>query len=604
MIAVIRKCLPTYEVVEKIGQGVFGVVFHVRDNLKERAVKVVPIMVERSLSYRTARDLDSKISHDFHAVQEYYHKIKGEGIIEIYDFHLVDKQVSAREARAYLVILMELCPANLLNHVIDNYPLSAHEAKHLMLDLAKALLRLSNRTEEIFIVKDLKPSNLLITSKGDLVIGDLGGVQRIDSMSATANAQFTPNWSAPELITHSEKAGIASLIFSYGFVSYFIWCGTLPYDRENFTTRLRLLKDKGVRFPRKDMPHEVREVISNCLKFKPADRPQSFLDVIRILEGESDLYPLEEKKLNKPSSSIRRTHKGSATPEHSTNMTEESGSGPKRKIRPAKETTKNKTINKVKTGRHRVGDTWIEPVSGMVFAWVPAGTFKMGCGPWDGEGNADEFPVHDVTIEGFWLGRYPVTQDQWKKLMEGSFWHKVRGHNPSWFKMGGDYPVEQVTWFEAKEFCEKLIAANKNRYHFRLPTEAEWEYASRSGGKEEKYPGGLPVDKVAWYSNNSKMTTHPVGQKEPNGLGLYDMSGNVYEWCEDIYNPKGYNLHEPENPLVTSGGNRRVIRGGSWCNFPGELRCCYRGNVKPDFKGNYLGFRVVMTPLSRRLKSG
>jgi len=106
----INKCLPTYDVLNKIGEGVYGSVFHVKDNLKERAVKVVPIMIERSLAFRTPQELDSKISHDFYAVQEYYDKIKGDGVIEIHDFHLMDKKISKQEARAYLVILMEFCP--------------------------------------------------------------------------------------------------------------------------------------------------------------------------------------------------------------------------------------------------------------------------------------------------------------------------------------------------------------------------------------------------------------------------------------------------------------------------------------------------------------
>jgi len=159
---IIKKCLPTYDVLNKIGEGVYGSVFHVRDNLKERAVKVVPIMVERSLSYRTKKELDSKISHDFYAVQEYYGKIKGSGVIEIHDFHLVDKQISKQEAKAYLIILMEYCPENLSDFVLDNYPLSPLQAKQLMRELAEILNRLSDRTKDAFIVKDLKPSNLLI----------------------------------------------------------------------------------------------------------------------------------------------------------------------------------------------------------------------------------------------------------------------------------------------------------------------------------------------------------------------------------------------------------------------------------------------------------
>lgn len=584
---IIKKCLPTYEVVRKIGSGVYGVVYLVRDNLKERAVKIVPIQVERSFSYRTKTDLDSKISHDFYAVQEYYHKIKGDGVIEIYDFHLMDKQVTKQEARAYLVILMEYCPANLLDRVLDHYPLPGQTALTLMQQLAKILKRLSDRSQDAFIVKDLKPSNLLIDNNQQLIVGDLGGLQRISSMSTTTNAQFTPNWSAPELITHSGSAGVASLIFSYGFVAYFIWSGALPYEKSNFSERLRRIREKGIDFKRRDIPTKVRNLIRQCLQFKPEDRPADFDEILQRLD-EASRQPVPRDHAEENASTASKPAK-SATGRSGRKKTQaHTTQGTGKKSRP-----KN-------SGPHQIGDTWVEPITGMEFVWVPTGAFKMGSGAWDGEGKKDEQPVHEVFVDGFWLGRYPVTQAIWKQVMANSLWLKVRGGNPSWFKMGGQHPVEQVSWHDAQDFCQKLISMNKGRYHFRLPTEAEWEYAARSGGKPEKYPGGKVLDDVAWYSANSGMTTQPVGGLAPNGLGAYDMSGNVYEWCADFYHEDAYRQHDYNNPCHLHENNRRVIRGGSWCNFPSELRCSYRASVNADFKGNYLGLRLVMTPVSRK----
>ncbi|MCF8023952.1 MAG: SUMF1/EgtB/PvdO family nonheme iron enzyme [Desulfobacteraceae bacterium] len=591
---IIKKCLPTYEIVRKIGSGVYGVVYHVKDNLKERAVKVVPIMIERSLSYRTPGDLDSKISHDFYAIQEYYHKIKGEGVIEIYDFHLVDKQVSKQGARAYLVILMEFCPYNLLDRVLDHFPLPPESAEGLMTELAEILNRLSDRAGDVFIVKDLKPSNLLVNQNNKLVIGDLGGLQRISSTSTASNAQFTPNWSAPELITHSRTAGIASLIFSYGFVSYFIWSGSLPYEQENFTERLRRIKEQELEFTRSNIPFRTQILISHCLNFRPEDRPKDFKAILEYLRGNSKTISPAGKQ-------------------SSDGTTDTEAPGPKLNIEPALTSVRdsgtagrangsrqnaqaNTNSRNGSYGLHKPGDNWVDPAVGMVFVWVPTGVFQMGSGTWDGEGNKDELPLHEVFLDGFWLGKYPVTQEHWKKVMTGMLWYKVRGKNPSWFKKGGDYPVEQVSWNDARDFIQKLTAINKGRYHFRLPTEAEWEYASRSGGRREKYAGGNPPEKIAWYSANSGMATHPVGRLAPNGLNLYDMSGNVYEWCADTYNEEAYRYHEYKNPIFSKEGPRRVIRGGSWCNFPRELRCSYRASVSPDFNGNYLGLRVVMTP--------
>ncbi|MFP3981977.1 MAG: SUMF1/EgtB/PvdO family nonheme iron enzyme [Desulfobacterales bacterium] len=588
---IIQKCLPTYEVVRKIGSGVYGVVYHVKDNLKERAVKVVPITVERSLSHRTPGDLDSKISHDFYAIQEYYDKIKGEGVIEIYDFHLVDKQVSKQEARAYLVILMEFCPYNLLDRVLDHFPLAPENAEKLMTELAEVLSRISSRAKDAFIVKDLKPSNLLINQENRLIIGDLGGIQRISSNSQTSNAQFTPNWSAPELITHSTPAGVASLVFSYGFVSYFIWSGALPYEQEDFTERLRRIKKHELEFSRTDIPFRTQILISQCLNFKPEDRPEDFETILRYLKGQS--AALSPEKGAEAGAARREPEAGAET------LLSGQNRGANAPADTAPQTEKSRPRPQTYS-HHQPGDNWVEPSKSMEFVWVPTGVFQMGSGTWDGEGHKNEFPLHEVFIDGFWLGKYPVTQDQWKKLMSNMLWYKVRGKNPSWFKMGGNYPVEQVSWHDAQEFIQKLIAINKGRYHFRLPTEAEWEYACRSGGRPEKYPGGKPLDKIAWYSANSGMTTHPVGSLEPNGLDLYDMAGNVYEWCADIYHEEAYRHHEYRNPVYAGEGTRRVIRGGSWCNFPSELRCSYRASVNAGFKGNYLGFRVVMTPVSRK----
>ncbi|MDI6798306.1 MAG: protein kinase, partial [Desulfatibacillaceae bacterium] len=201
MIQVISQCLPTYKVRDTLGEGIYGTVFSIDDGLKERAVKVVPLMVERSLSYGTPSDLDSKISQDFHAVREYYEKIQGPGVLKVHDFHLVGKNVTDTSARAHLVILMELCSSNLRDIVLDaNGGLPPAQAMKITAELARVLRRLTSECSETFLVTDLKPANLLFDSSGSLVIGDLGGLKRLSSVSSTATAQFTPNWSAPETI--------------------------------------------------------------------------------------------------------------------------------------------------------------------------------------------------------------------------------------------------------------------------------------------------------------------------------------------------------------------------------------------------------------------
>jgi len=225
------------------------------------------------------------------------------------------------------------------------------------------------------------------------------------------------------------------------------------------------------------------------------------------------------------------------------------------------------------------GDTWRDSVTGMEFVWVPGGCYQMG----SNFAPLDERPVHEVCVDGFWMARNEVTQAEWQRVM---------GNNPSKFK-GDRNPVEQVSWNDAQEFIGKLNAGGSGRFH--LPTEAEWEYAARSGGRNEKYAGGDDVDRVAWYWGNSGSKTHSVGTKAPNGLGLYDMSGNVWEWCQDLYDESAYSKHSRNNPVVSSGGPGRVIRSGGWEIGPNDVRAAMRYRAGPSYRLSYLGFRLVRT---------
>ena len=232
------------------------------------------------------------------------------------------------------------------------------------------------------------------------------------------------------------------------------------------------------------------------------------------------------------------------------------------------------------------GETWREPVTGMEFVWVPGGCYEMGCGGWTSECEKDEKPVHKVCLDGFWIGKYEVTQGQWKKVM---------GNNPSLFKYGDNYPVERVSWYGAQEYMQSL--SRRTGLKFRLPTEAEWEYAARSGGKLEKYAGGSNVNAVAWYRVNSGKHTHSVGTKAPNSLGIYDMSGNVWEWCADWYGkyPSGH----VTDPVGPSSGSNRVYRGGSWDFNRSLVRSTHRCAAWPGSRSNDIGFRLVLPQVSR-----
>ena len=219
-------------------------------------------------------------------------------------------------------------------------------------------------------------------------------------------------------------------------------------------------------------------------------------------------------------------------------------------------------------------------VANMVY--VEGGTFTMGATPEQGsDAFGNEKPAHQVTLKGFYICKYEVTQAEWKAVM---------GENPSKFK-GDNLPVVSVSWFDCQEFIRKLNElTGKN---FRLPTEAEWEYAARGGRRSygAKYAGDNDIDNVAWYDRNSNNTTHPVGTKRANELGLYDMTGNVWEWCQDWYG--SYSSSAQTNPIGPSTGSCRVNRGGGWGGTARGCRVSYRNNGPPSLTYNVVGLRLA-----------
>jgi formylglycine-generating enzyme required for sulfatase activity len=220
--------------------------------------------------------------------------------------------------------------------------------------------------------------------------------------------------------------------------------------------------------------------------------------------------------------------------------------------------------------------------------WIPAGSFLMGSPNCEGNSLKWEHPQTIVKIsQGFWMGKTPVTQAQYRVIM---------GDNPSHFdKAGADAPVEQVTWDMAMDFCRKLTEHERTSGRLRpncaftLPSEAQWEYACRAGTTGPRYAENLFA--IAWYGDSAG-STHPVGQKLPNAFGLYDMLGNVWQWCSDWFGAyPGGSLDDPTGPAV---GNYRVCRGGSWWSGPADCRSASRYWETPGYRYNeLLGFRVA-----------
>ncbi len=262
-------------------------------------------------------------------------------------------------------------------------------------------------------------------------------------------------------------------------------------------------------------------------------------------------------------------------------------------------------------------DVWVDPTTKMEFIWVEGGCFMMGDDY--GDGWRREKPLHNVCLDGYYIGKYEVTQAQYEE---------VTGENPStnasMFTNTDDYPVTQVSWLDIQEFIKKLN--EKSSIEYRLPTEAEWEFAARERGKKMRYSGGDELGSLGWYRLNSddsydpkkwnekdeegnivdyfsteeyrekarNSLTHKVGTKNPNKLGIYDMSGNVWEWCNDWYEAEYYSNSPKENPKGPEDGDSRVLRGGSWYSVSWDSRCSVRFRYEPFFKNSSVGFRLTL----------
>ncbi len=234
---------------------------------------------------------------------------------------------------------------------------------------------------------------------------------------------------------------------------------------------------------------------------------------------------------------------------------------------------------------------------GIELVYVEGGTFTMGGTAEQGEVNDDELPIHEVTLASYYIGKYEITQAQWESVMGTTLqeqWEKAE-FDYGFVGEGDDYPMYYVNWEDAMEFCDVL--SKKTGHRYTLPTEAQWEYAAR-GGKYKtgtRYSGSDDMDEVAWVKENSGEKLHPVGKKKANALGIYDMSGNLFEFCSDYYAPYGEEIVEnPEEEESTL--TDRVVRGGNWLHPGVRSRVACREYFSYWYRSHTMGFRVVRLP--------
>ncbi|MBF0177249.1 MAG: SUMF1/EgtB/PvdO family nonheme iron enzyme [Magnetococcales bacterium] len=423
-----------------------------------------------------------------------------------------------------------------LDTLLDQGPLEPSIVLELARDLAASLAYLHGRPEQ-FVHRDIKPSNVLRLS-GRWKLADFGllrasGRQTLHTDNLVGTAEYSPPESYAGVITPAWD------MWSLGILLAECLLGQVPLHA---STPLALMQEvtnrhKPVTLPQFPAPLDM--IIRGCLE-KERKKRWSAVRVRETLDGRGS--GKQTSPLLKSSPGIQTTPALPVLPE---------------------------------------GDkSWHCPVTGMAFLLLPGGTFPMGSPPDQGE--SDERPLHQVRLSPFWLGKYPVTQGEWIRVM---------ANNPAKFMQADRHPVEWVSWHEVQEFIQKLNLLTRESY--RLPTEAEWEYACRSGGREDLRTNPADVEQMAWCASNSGGSTCPVGQKAPNGFGLYDMIGNVWEWVADWYDPSYYSRSPRDNPQGPPHGSLRVYRGGSWYDLPTGMRVSTRQAADPGERNIILGFRLA-----------
>ncbi|MBE5227739.1 MAG: SUMF1/EgtB/PvdO family nonheme iron enzyme [Microcystis aeruginosa PMC 728.11] len=435
-----------------------------------------------------------------------------------------------------LYLVMELAQGSLENHIAKG-GLSAGEIKNITAQVAQGLNYLHGQNK---VHRDLKPGNILKVNQ-QYKLADFGLIRTLNNKShtQTVHNSGTIIYMPPEAF----RGDISSAwdLWSLGIMLIEMTTNQLPYKFNNDIHQL-MAKVMNCELQIPSLPKEFKPIIEGCLQKDRKQRwtAQQVLNALQPVGWNSPPSPPPAPAaVKKPVSPIPLI--ASPTP-----FTE-------------------KLPNRVT----------LEMVS------LPAGQFLMGSADSD-----NEKPQHQVKVNSFAIGKYPVTQAQYESVM---------GKNPSHFKNNPQNPVENVSWNDAQAFCRKLSQITGKTY--RLPTEAEWEYACRAGTTTRYYFGddANQLGDYAWYSANSQSKTHPVGQKKPNAWGLYDMIGNVWEWCEDNWHDNYIGAPTDGSAWIKNGNdNRSLLRGGSWGDYPNNCRSAFRGiSLRRDFRNLDDGFRVV-----------
>ncbi len=625
-----RLGLGPYVLLDKIGQGGMGSVFKAlhRHMRREVAIKV----------------LHTDLAESPDALQRFQREMRAGG--KLNHPHIVPT-LDADQVGDTMFLVMEYVPGtNLALLVGQNGPLPIEQALRYVAHAAEGL---AHAHDQGVIHRDIKPSNLLCDEHGDVRVLDLGlarfaadGQGQQTQLTGTGELLGTVDYMAPEQALSTRKADARSDIYSLGCTLAYLLTGQPPFGGESVLKRLMAHRDTPVPSlceKRHDVPDAVNRIFQKMVAKQPAERYQSMRELI------ADLAPLVDSR--RPHS--RWVKRGvlavvavsvlTAGVMFSRQHVVDESNGPIQIAQPiAPPSVAIAPFDGTQAATHQAA--WAkylnQPVEstngiGMKLRLIPPGEFQQGASEQEvevfskleGRSLANDGPQHRVRLtQPFYIGVSEVTQAEYQTVI---------GSNPSMFSPTGEFaarvagsettqhPVENVTWFDAIEFCNALSLREKltpcyertdndvtivSGTGYRLPTEAEWEYACRAGTESPWSFGGqeAPFEQFAWVAGNGEFRSHPVGQLAPNAFQLHDLHGNLWEWCQDVFDPRYYELLTDPitvDPTGSPPAGVRCMRGGVWDNSIRLCRSAHRGANQPTAHNASIGFRVART-MTRR----
>jgi sulfatase modifying factor 1 len=588
-----------YTVIRLLGKGGMSEVYLVEDNLGRRyALKVLSARLTGDYSFRERFKTEARIMAS----------LNHPNIVGLHSYF--------EEQGNYCLAMDYLEGGSLKDLIRRTGPLPESQALEIFWQIAQAL---AHAHSQGIIHRDVKPSNILISGSGSYKLGDFGiaRMKESEGLTRTGSRMGTLIYMSPEQIKDSKHVDAKTDVYSLGVLLYEMLTGRAPYNENEDSEYdiINMIVRQDLPDPRKYSPRlskETLEIFKMATRKDPGRRPEARELLPKRSAAQPHPNDSEPKTEIKPSSGLSQSdaNRGKVL------------SQPK-KMSPGLAVLILLVLLTLTTGIYSLveyvlakqeiyEEEYPEPepltdptadslshqtkVCSIPMVYVQGGNFYMG----SNDGGGDEQPVHQVRVSSFYIGKYEVTQAQWREVMGG---------NPSFFK-GDDLPVEQVTWYDAVDFCNRLsrmegltpcysgsgddTTCDWSANGYRLPTEAEWEYAARGGNGSQgyTYSGSNDPGNVAWFDENSGYGTHSVGEKRANELGLYDMSGNVWEWCWDWYDARYYSSCPGLDPRGVDSDSVRVLRGGNCYDSAARCRVSFRDNVSPYGRGDG-GFRLA-----------